>query len=259
MNEREKKILEGLSSMLGVSELSQTIIESAEVDYAKKEKERRMLKAFEASLAKIQNRTLEISEAIDDEPPTIVEETVAEASFVKAALDNAKTVTEPVFQGVEPQPELPEKDFVTKAVETISKTEKDKPKPAATDIRSEVDLLKKHVLDLHHFASRISQHAGGGGAGDVISLDHPAKTIYANYTFTHKDYYVGAGVTPVTITLPSVAKNGRYIIIKDEVGNCSANPITILGNVDNDAGGLILAQNNGGIQMLYNNGSWRIV
>lgn len=258
MNEKEKRLLEGLSSMLGVGEISKSIIESAEVDYAKKEKEKRMLKAFEASLAKLQNRTQEISEAID-EPPAIVEETVAEASFVKAATANAKTVTQPAFQGVEPQPELPEKDFVTKAVETISKTEKDKPKQAATDLRSEVDLLKKHVLDLHHFASRISQHAGGGGAGDVISLDHPAKTVYANYTFTHKDYYIGAGVTPVTITLPSIAKNGRYIIIKDEVGNCSANPITVLGNVDNDAGGFILAQNNGGIQMLYNNGSWRIV
>ena len=243
MNEKEKRLLEGLSSMLGVGEISKSIIESAEVDYAKKEKEKRMLKAFEASLAKLQNRTQEISEAID-EPPAIVEETVAEASFVKAATANAKTVTQPAFQGVEPQPELPEKD---------------KPKQAATDLRSEVDLLKKHVLDLHHFASRISQHAGGGGAGDVISLDHPAKTVYANYTFTHKDYYIGAGVTPVTITLPSIAKNGRYIIIKDEVGNCSANPITVLGNVDNDAGGFILAQNNGGIQMLYNNGSWRIV
>jgi len=31
-----------------------------------------------------------------------------------------------------------------------------------------------------------------------------------------------------------------------------------LGNVDNDPGGFILMQNNGGIQMIYRNG-WRIV
>jgi hypothetical protein len=48
------------------------------------------------------------------------------------------------------------------------------------------------------------------------------------------------------------------IIIKDESGNCSSNPIVVSGTVDNDTGGFILAQNNGGIQMIYREG-WRIV
>jgi hypothetical protein len=33
----------------------------------------------------------------------------------------------------------------------------------------------------------------------------------------------------------------------------------VLGNVDNDPGGFILAENNGGIQMIFNNGGWRII
>ena len=63
---------------------------------------------------------------------------------------------------------------------------------------------------------------------------------------------------PVTITLPIAVKNGTMYIIKDESGNCATYPITVLGNVDNDPGGFILMQNNGGIQMIYRNG-WRIV
>ena len=47
-------------------------------------------------------------------------------------------------------------------------------------------------------------------------------------------------------------------IVKDESGNCANNPITVTGNVDNDPGGFILQQDNGGIQMIYRNG-WRIV
>jgi len=48
------------------------------------------------------------------------------------------------------------------------------------------------------------------------------------------------------------------VIIKDESGNCSNNPIVVSGFVDNDPGGFILAQDNGGIQMIYREG-WRIV
>jgi hypothetical protein len=63
---------------------------------------------------------------------------------------------------------------------------------------------------------------------------------------------------PVTITLPITPSSGRMLIIKDESGNAETNPITVQGNVDNDAGGFIIQINNGGVQLIYRNG-WRIV
>jgi dUTPase len=61
----------------------------------------------------------------------------------------------------------------------------------------------------------------------------------------------------VTITVPT-ATDGRMIIIKDESGNCSNNPILALGTIDNDINGFNLQINNGAIAMIYRSG-WRIV
>jgi hypothetical protein len=79
------------------------------------------------------------------------------------------------------------------------------------------------------------------------------------YTVDDNDYYIGVNYAgPVTITLPSSTNSGRMLIIKDEDGDAETNPITVLGTVDNDAGGFIIQINNGAIQLLYRNG-WRIV
>jgi hypothetical protein len=79
------------------------------------------------------------------------------------------------------------------------------------------------------------------------------------YTVSDEDYYMGVNYAgPVTITLPTTPSSGRMIIIKDESGNASTNPITVLGTVDNDIGGFIIQLDNGAIQMIYRNG-WRIV
>jgi hypothetical protein len=170
-------------------------------------------------------------------------------------------VVEPIVESViPPLPQLPVDTIVSKSVEMISKAVDTQ---AAVDkiddpLRREIEAMKKSIADFHRFATRHSQ-MGGGGAGDVISLDHQTTTVYGNHVIGRHDYYVGVGVTPATITLPSQAKHGRVLIIKDEVGNSATNPITVLGNVDNDAGGFILAENNGGIQMIYNNGGWRII
>jgi hypothetical protein len=118
--------------------------------------------------------------------------------------------------------------------------------------------LKMRMLE--DWVSRISSTSPGGGAGDVINLDFPVKLVTSNYTISRKDYYVGVNALfAVTITLPdSIGFTGRKIIIKDESGNCASNPITVLGNVDNDQGGFILQMDNGGIQMIYREG-WRII
>jgi hypothetical protein len=88
-----------------------------------------------------------------------------------------------------------------------------------------------------------------------------SKTVTSStYTILDSDYYVGINRNgAVTVTLPSSSTSGRNLIIKDESGNCVNNPITVSGNVDNDPSGFILKINNGGIHMLYNNESWRII
>ena len=118
----------------------------------------------------------------------------------------------------------------------------------------------------------ITANGSIGAAGQVLSSNGTvtywantnvvnAKTVTSsNYTILNSDYYVGINRNgAVTVTLPSSSTSGRNLIIKDESGNCVNNPITVSGNVDNDPSGFILKINNGGIHMLYNNGSWRII
>jgi hypothetical protein len=79
------------------------------------------------------------------------------------------------------------------------------------------------------------------------------------YIVDGDEYYMGVNYAgPVTITLPISPSSGRMIIIKDESGHAETNPITVQGNVDNDAGGFIIQINNGAIQLIYRSG-WRIV
>jgi hypothetical protein len=92
---------------------------------------------------------------------------------------------------------------------------------------------------------------------DIVFTTHLVTT--PAYSINNDDYYVGVNYAgPVTITLPVTPSSGRMIIIKDESGHASINPIAVIGTVDNDTGGFILQLDNGGIQMIYRNG-WRIV
>ena len=103
----------------------------------------------------------------------------------------------------------------------------------------------------------------GGTAIPTLSLgyNYPVRLVTeSSYTATRDDYYVGVNyLGPATIVLPTgVGEDGDKLIIKDESGQCSANPITLDGNIDNDPGGAILAQDNGAIHMIYRDG-WRII
>jgi len=90
-------------------------------------------------------------------------------------------------------------------------------------------------------------------------VENTTEVTTSTYTVTPTDFYIGVNYAgPVTITLPTSANSGRMLIIKDEDGDAETNPITVLGTVDNDAGGFIIQINNGAIQLLYRNG-WRIV
>jgi len=150
-------------------------------------------------------------------------------------------------------------DLVSHAISKSVKVESfQQPDPLLVD--ADMGAIQKKIKFLEQWLGKISAYGSGGGAGSVAKLDHETKLISSSsYNITSKDFYVGVNYAGnVTITLPSITNNGRMCIIKDESGNCSINPITVLGTVDNDVGGFILAQNNGGIQMIYRDG-WRIV
>jgi hypothetical protein len=274
MDEKEQKLLKGLSKLLGNPEVSESVINEIEANAKKREKEKKILEGLEKALLNINapKTKTEVIEVVEVETIEIVETpapfiapVIVESKFTDIAIDNSKKVTEPTFSAVERQPELPEKDFVTKSVEAISKETENKPKkqkvqdeiPAS--FRREMDLLKKSVMDLHSFASRTSQMAGGGGAGSVEELDFRTILVTTDYTANNKDYYIGVNCsTACTITLPKNKKNGRHLVVKDESGLCSINNITVVGSsIDNDTTA-VMGINNMTLQFVYRNG-WRII
>lgn len=98
----------------------------------------------------------------------------------------------------------------------------------------------------------------GDGIGGPINMTTTSVTTNT-YTVQDSDNYIGVNYSgTVTITMPTTAGTGKVIVIKDESGNCSVNPIIISGTVDNDINGAVLQINNGALQLVYKSG-WRIV
>jgi hypothetical protein len=266
MDEKEQKLLRGLSKLLGNPEVSESVINEIEVVAKRREKDNRILEGLENALLNINTPkpVPELTNVFDESAP-FVAPLITETKFTDIAIANSKKVTQPTFSAVEKQPELPEKDFVTKSVEAINRAAENTPKKqkpqdeVPASFRREMDLLKKSVMDLHSFASRISQMSGGGGAGSVEELDFKTVLVTSDYTATSTDYYIGVdSPTPCTITLPNNKKNGRHVVVKDESGMCSINRITIIGNsIDNDTTA-IMGINNMTLQFVYRNG-WRII
>jgi hypothetical protein len=97
---------------------------------------------------------------------------------------------------------------------------------------------------------------------DIPSLVIPTRAtilVSTNYLATVDDYYIGVNSeNSITITLPNAPVNGTEYIIKDESGHAQLTPIVILGNIDNDPGGVELRVNNGSVTVIYRNG-WRII
>jgi len=158
----------------------------------------------------------------------------------------------------------------------------------------DVDDIRKKIKHLEQWLGKISAHGPGSGEVRLEFLDDVNRNSakqdgkYLKYDATTKkwigdtietgdvvynttlvetdtyivqdgDWYIGVNYAgTVTITLPSTATNGRVLVIKDESGNASTNPINASGTVDNDAGGFSLQMDNGGIQMVYRSG-WRVI
>lgn len=213
--------------------------------------------------------------------------------FEKEIPTPAPVLQEVVIMEPEPAPKPAEpvvpikQDIIQQVVNNLATTPKN---PVADKYRDkEIEGIRRTLAEMMQKISTMS--LGGGGTGSVyidemvdfdkssysegrylrwkegkFRLDevNPHDVIYnttvinSNYTPDANDYYLGVATAPITITLPSSTTLGRVLVIKDETGNAQNNNITIAGTIDNDAGGVILAINNGAIQLLFRNG-WRII
>lgn len=187
----------------------------------------------------------------------------------------------------------PEDYKVNQVAAYLDAVSKAKNPPLATALQdNEFQALRKTVQDLLQKVNTLSWGGGGTGVVRINDTDDFDRTSYSegrylrwkngmfrldeinphdvtynttvintpSYTLDANDYYLGVTYTGgnTTITLPSSDNSGRVIVIKDETGNCSNNPIIVTGTVDNDPGGFVLQMDNGAIQLLFRNG-WRII
>lgn len=144
----EKKLLEQFAQVLGPA--------AQEALYAlenKKLKQLKMLEAFTASLSKVAQIEVSLSEEEKDR--------IINPEHYK------KIKAEPLQESGKPEEaQLPVKDFVSPAAYELSKLpQKDIQQYAdaiPNSIRKEIDLIKKAVADFHRFAQRHSQLGGGG-------------------------------------------------------------------------------------------------
>lgn len=268
MNLKEKKMLLKMKSAMGedVTEL-RAQIEAEEVQQTSISESRRA--AFEDIFSGLAKNLNEL--AVQDKKRTSEQQALVESlgqlfsnissdpQVPQEIKDELVKIDETPEMPVEPDPPPSVVDKVVQHVkETTAPSMFVQPNPPTVD--KDIKAIQNKLKLLEGWVSKISMTGPGGGAGEIYNLDMPTTVVTtSSYTVGRKDYYVGvnyAGTT--TITLPSTAKQGRYLIIKDESGRCSKYPIIVHGNVDNDPGGFILKINNGGIQMIYRNG-WRIV
>ena len=229
-----------------------------------------------AELASLKNR----KEEIIQENPQLIEEVLIETTPISTPIGEI-----PVSQQSPAIADLPSIDKYLKSPQFEV--------PEVDESTREFDLINKKIKFLEQWIGKINNAGPGGGEVNLRYLDdvkrdtivdgrwlkydgslkkfvfdeiNPFEVVYnttevttATYTVQNNDYYIGVNYAgPVTITLPASANSGRMLIIKDEDGDAETNPITVLGTVDNDAGGFIIQINNGAIQMIYRNG-WRIV
>jgi hypothetical protein len=196
----------------------------------------------------------DLEQLLQEQPHELVQEPSQETIVTTDARPQADTPAQP--SGSLAEQSLT--DLVSASISAgLKKDSFQQPEPAAsTDLVS----LQRKVKYLEQWLGKVSLAGPGGGASDTSNFTSYTRLVQdSTYTVARKDYYIGVNVhAPVTITLPDTAEAGRNLVIKDESGNCKHFPITLLGNIDNDANGLILKINNGAIQLIYRDG-WRII
>jgi len=212
---QQEKMLRGMAKLLGTEELLEEIEtkkakEKAAIEEKKakekavieekREKERKLLEQMNAALSRLVSTAQpEYEKIIEEELNEVIpfvnhpDKSVTEDMIVVPVEKNPFKPIKPkqiTFEDLQAQPELPVDDFVTDAVKNLSKTATGQIQQKTDDIpvgfRRELDLIKKSIVDLHLFASRHSQH-GGGGEVNLRYLDDIDRTSIADGLFLKYD------------------------------------------------------------------------
>ena len=255
MKINEDVFLSKLSSLID----DPTLKTQAEQVIEKKNRERKLLEQFENALL-TKKEEIEIIEQVTVQVAEELTELVQE------------TKEEPVQEDLQPQAVLPVDYLATPSVQALAKTPPKDYEAMITRVRDglqkDIDLIKKSIMDLHQFATGMS-NMGGGGAGDVVTLDHPVILVTDDYTAGRRDYYIGVDAVSdgtkccVTITLPyGNVKNGRKYVIKDEGGRCSQYNIKVVaannGTIEGKTCPHYMQIDYMSLTFIYRNG-WRII
>jgi len=263
-NIKEKQFLVNLAKALGQDADPQLIKEISSFNAIKKDAHDSIKKTSLYDLTEAFKHTKmekEVKEIEDYPLPPTLDEVL---TLIEEKQENELVQTQPeeIPSTKEPTEPHPEPTLAERAAKFISEAPKDSfQQPDPLVVPDNLDAIRGKLKFLEQWLSKVSMAGPGGGAGDTTTITSYTKLITTStYTINRKDFYVGVNYPgPSTITLPSVnIDNGRQLAIKDESGLASINPITVLGNVDNDPNGFIIKLNNGGIQLIYRNG-WRII
>jgi hypothetical protein len=201
----EEKMLKGMAKLLGTEDILKELEEKkakekalaeekqrreAELAKEKKRKEDDLLQMLNLSLGNLIANNEEHIPTIEKELIEIVpvaehpDENIKDNMIVKVVSDSA-TPKQITFEDLQPQPKLPN-EFISAIVKNITKNSPTLPSGDGKDIpdpfRRELDLIKKSIVDLHRFASRHSQH-GGGGEVNLRYLDDIDSSTIANGLF----------------------------------------------------------------------------
>jgi hypothetical protein len=219
-------------------------------------------------LTELQIEQIKESAQIEFPKPPSLDDLMAMLTETVEEVTNELVQTQPEEESSETETPIPdtakpvaEQTLADRTSEFISKSKDSYQQPDPLAVPSDMDAITKKLRFLEQWISKVSMAGPGGGAGDSVSLTNYTTLVAdSTYAVKRKDHYIGVNYAgAVTITMPTFdVVQGRIIIIKDESGHASTNPITVQGTIDNDAGGFILQMNNGAIQMIYRNG-WRII
>jgi hypothetical protein len=244
-----------------MSDLNELFKAAAEAKRKAKEQQEntqagKALKSVQERL-KANNDIGELMEVFVEKKP-IIKEVIVEKEAIKEVINKDS------FQQPAPQPVDPNFTALIKKVQfleqAIGKIAAAGPGGGEVNLRYLDDVKRDTIADGRWLKySAVDKKFIFDDINPFEVVQNTTEVTTSTYTVQDNDFYIGVNYAgPVTITLPASANSGRMLIIKDEDGDAETNPITVLGTVDNDAGGFIIQINNGAIQLLYRNG-WRIV
>ena len=244
-----------------MSDLNELFKAAAEAKRKAKEQQEntqagKALKSVQERL-KANNDIGELMEVFVEKKP-IIKEVIVEKEAIKEVINKDS------FQQPAPQPVDPNFTALIKKVQfleqAIGKIAAAGPGGGEVNLRYLDDVKRDTIADGRWLKySAVDKKFIFDDINPFEVVQNTTEVTTSTYTVQDNDFYIGVNYAgPVTITLPASANSGRMLIIKDEDGDAETNPITVLGTVDNDAGGFIIQINNGAIQMIYRNG-WRIV